>query len=304
MLSLAFSTANADTKFVIQGTDGWLYFHEEWISQPKKEKESVDSIIQIVNAFKSKRIPIVVSLTPAKSRIYPNFIKPEDALPKEILSKYSNTLNALTRANVLTVDLYPLLFAESQTQKESKYPIYLRQDSHWSNPAAILAGREVAKFIQTHYPVEIQAVPEQQFELKPLPIAKRYGDLIRFLTETERLDYPQEEYQRSEVSAIGVSTGDALLGDIRSDVFLAGTSYSTPGSGFEDGIKLGLSRDTVNYALGGQGQWEPVRKLVKDILIQKYEPKMIIWEIPERFLYSAPTPAIVKEILDGISTLP
>jgi alginate O-acetyltransferase complex protein AlgJ len=298
------SLTSAEIKRVIRGTDGWLYFIEEWTSQPKREKESVESIIQIVNAFKTKNVQVIVSLTPAKSRIYPENLRPEDIQSREIQYKYARTIFALKRADVPVVDLYPLFFKESHARQSSNFPIYLRQDSHWSNTGALLAGQKVGQFISEQYAKELENISEQNFELQPLPVTQKLGDLVKFLPETEQQNFQPEEYQSYELNLMSEAMGDALLTESRPEIFVVGTSYSLPGTGFEDGIKLSISRDTTNYSLGSQGQWEPIRRLLEDVLMQEYEPKLIIWEIPERFLYYIPPTGVLSEILENIHKLP
>jgi alginate O-acetyltransferase complex protein AlgJ len=298
------SLASAEIKRVIRGTDGWLYFIEEWTSQPKREKESVESIIQIVNAFKTKNVPVIVSLTPAKSRIYPENLRPEDIQSRDIQYKYARTIFALKRADIPVVDLYPLFFKESHARQSSNFPIYLRQDSHWSNTGGLLAGQKVGQFISEHYAKELENISEQNFELQPLPVTQKLGDLVKFLPGTEQQNFQPEECQSYELNLTGESAGDALLTESQPEIFVAGTSYSLPGTGFEDGIKLSVSKDTTNYSLDGQGQWEPIRQFLKDAIEQKYQPKLVVWEIPERFLYYTPPTGVLSEILENIHKLP
>jgi alginate O-acetyltransferase complex protein AlgJ len=303
-LFLVCNLTSAQNNLVIRGIGDWLYFHEEWFSQVENEKKSVENIIKIVTAFKTQNIPIVVALTPAKSRIYSEYLQSGDLPKKEIQVKYTNTIELLQSAQVPVIDLYSWLLSAKKAATIRHFPLYFRQDSHWSKTGGLLAGQEVARFIRLNYAERIKSIPEQQFQLNMLPISRQLGDLTKFLSESERQIFLPEPYEPYELLPLGEATGSDLFSDFQPEVVLVGSSYSLPGTGFEDGIRLALSKNTLNYSLGGQGQWEPVHQFLTDAIQAKTLPKLVIWEIPERFLFYTPTAQVLKQILENILKLP
>jgi alginate O-acetyltransferase complex protein AlgJ len=162
----------------------------------------------------------------------------------------------------------------------------------------------VGRFILENYSSQLDKIPTQEFNFSILKSAKKLGDITNFLTETEKSAFQPEEYERYEVNPISQVTQEALLGDSQPEIFVAGTSYAAPNSGFEDGIRLSILKDTVNYAPPGQGPWEPIKKFIKDMAGQKYHPKLLVWEFPERFLYREPTFIELRDIIKSIQELP
>jgi alginate O-acetyltransferase complex protein AlgJ len=303
-LFLVCNLTSAQNNLVIRGIGDWLYFHEEWFSQVENEKKSVENIIKIVSAFKTKNIPIVVALTPAKSRMYPEYLQSVDLPKKEIQIKYASTIELLQAAQVPVIDLYSSLFSAKKAAIIRRFPLYFRQDSHWSKTGGLLAGQEVARFILLHYAEKIESIPEQQFQLNMLAISQRLGDLTTFLSESERQIFLPEPYEPYELLRLGETTGNDLFSDSQPEVVLAGTSYSLPGTGFEDGIRFALSKNILNYSLSGQGQWESLRQFLSDAMQAKTPPKLVIWEIPERFLFYTPPVQVLNQILETIPKLP
>ncbi len=303
ILFLVCNLSSAQNDLVIRGIGDWLFFHEEWFSQVENERVSVKNIIKIVNAFKAKNIPIIVALTPAKSRMYSEYLQSRDLPKKEIQVKYSNTIELLQSAHVPVINLYSWLLSAKKAATIRHFPLYFRQDSHWSKTGGLLAGQEVARFILLNYAAKIKSIPEQQFQLKALPISQRLGDLTKLLSKSERQIFLPERYEPYELSPVGEATGADLFSDFQPGIVLIGSSYSLPGTGFEDGIRLALSKNTLNYSLGGQGQWNPLHQFLTDA-VQAKKTKLIVWEIPERFLFNTPSTKMLIQILKNITKLP
>jgi hypothetical protein len=300
---LVFGLTSAQSSLVTRGTGDWLYFYEEWISQPENEEISLASVVKIVNEFKRKNIPVVVSITPAKSRIYARYLQPNDLPKQAIRIKYAKIINGLKRAGVPVVDLSTFFLNQSR-YKETNFTLYFRQDSHWSRKGGFFAGQYVGKYLLQYYGSIINNTIENKFVMIEKANMTRLGDLVQFIPETERNNFQPELIEDFEVTAETEASSTSLLTADKPEIFLAGTSYATPFFGFWDGLRVMLSRDVINYAQNANGQWETINKITEDALINNFNPKIIVWEIPERFFFNKPSVELLEKILSNIQKLP
>ena len=66
---------------------------------------------------------------------------------------------------------------------------------------------------------------------------------------------------------------------------LVGTSYSAnPLWNFDGFLKEELEADVLNVADERMGPFETMQKYLKDEALETNPPKLIIWEVPERYL--------------------
>ena len=69
---------------------------------------------------------------------------------------------------------------------------------------------------------------------------------------------------------------------------VVGTSYSAnPRWGLESQLKTTLGTDVINAAQEGKGPMVPMREYLKSATYKNAPPKLVIWEIPERFLVTS-----------------
>ena len=88
--------------------------------------------------------------------------------------------------------------------------------------------------------------------------------------------------QRTDSGSGGLLGGDAPA------VTLVGTSYSANARwGFESQLKATLGTDVINAAQEGKGPMIPMREYLKSAAYRNAPPKLVLWEIPERFLSTA-----------------
>ncbi|MEN8821030.1 MAG: hypothetical protein ABF271_07985, partial [Abyssibacter sp.] len=63
------------------------------------------------------------------------------------------------------------------------------------------------------------------------------------------------------------------------------TSYSAdPLWHFTGALQQALGRDVVNFAEAGQGPFKPMARLLAGDDLQAAHPRLVIWEVPERYL--------------------
>ncbi len=82
--------------------------------------------------------------------------------------------------------------------------------------------------------------------------------------------------------------GDGLFGDAAIPVVLVGTSYSANAAfGFEAHLKVALQRDVLNLAEEGKGPFAPMKAFLDGDVLKNSPPKLVIWEMPIRYLDDA-----------------
>jgi alginate O-acetyltransferase complex protein AlgJ len=83
----------------------------------------------------------------------------------------------------------------------------------------------------------------------------------------------------------GENDQSTLFSDNTPIVTLVGTSYSAdPKWNFEGYLKEYLQTDVLNAAEQGLGPFETMKKYLQNESFLKTPPKLVIWEIPERYL--------------------
>jgi alginate O-acetyltransferase complex protein AlgJ len=259
-------------KGVLIGSDGWLYSDEEFNKAPNFEaeiQEKVQYIVDVKKTLKDKGIRLLVVPIPAKARVYPEFLG-RYLIPDYWKPVYSAFLASLEQKGVWAVDT---LTALESAKKEGA--VFIKTDTHWTP----LGAQAVAKSIQSvTKSLSLTRVQTTRLE----SIRKEYsGDLAKFIPlgrygaiKTEFLEVP-----RVEIS----SSSSGLLGDTPIEVALVGTSYSANTNfGFDDELKSVLGLDVLNLALEGKGAVIPMQMFLKTL--PQPLPKLVIWELPERFL--------------------
>ena len=80
---------------------------------------------------------------------------------------------------------------------------------------------------------------------------------------------------------------------------LIGTSYSAIEKwNFEGALKSALQADVLNLADEGQGPLEPMAKFLKDTDFSRTNIKLVVWEIPERFITTSYGDVIFPDFIE------
>lgn len=259
-------------KGVLVGDQGWLYSDEEFSKAPNFEVEILKKIQYIVDVKKilgDKGVQLLVVPIPAKARVYPEFLG-RYRFPNYWKPVYSAFLSSLEKKGVWTVDT---LSALEITKKEGA--VFMKTDTHWT----LLGAQAVAKSIKNV--TQLLSLTRVKVTRLESSRKKYLGDLAKFIPlgrygaiEAELLEVPRVETS---------SSSNNLLGVTPIEVILVGTSYSANTNfGFSDELKSALDLDVLNLALEGKGFATPMKYFLESLVDSA--PKLVIWEIPERFL--------------------
>ena len=269
--SLEFAVFGNGRKGVLVGSDGWFYSSEEF-ERPKNFDAEIASRLDYIQTVKKtlekSGIKLAVVLVPAKARVYPEYLG-RYSRPKYWDGVYHNFLSGLQTRGVIAPDIFAVM--------KSKDSMFLKTDTHWTPAGARVAAHALAEVVK---PVlELQT---QMFSEKPGKLENHFGDLLKFIPLAGFVPQPTPDKLETPIVESADSGGSGLFGDSKIEVALVGTSYSkNPKFNFDGALKLELQTDVLNLALEGKGPITPMTDFLKAI---PENLKLVVWEIPERFL--------------------
>ncbi|WP_181702172.1 alginate O-acetyltransferase AlgX-related protein [Chthonobacter albigriseus] len=266
---------------VLIGEDGWLFTKEDFETD-KHSAERLARNLMLVTAARDKLaaqgIRLVTAVVPSKAGIYGEHLGGY-RWPAEPAGRYDRVLQALADAGIPAVDLRPAM-----TAAKADGPVFLKTDTHWTPQGAAAAAGAIASVVGTMADTGEPA----DFRLVEGPSFEHSGDLLRYVRLGPLAYWIGPEPDRVvALDAEGEAAG-GLLGEAEIPVALVGTSYSAESRwGFEAALKASLKRDVVNLAEMGKGPFEPMAAFLSGDTVKNAPPKVVIWELPERYLDDA-----------------
>jgi alginate O-acetyltransferase complex protein AlgJ len=269
--SLEFSLFGNGRKGVLVGSDGWFYSTEEF-ERPKNFDSEIaaklEYVTQVKTALENAGIKLAVVLIPAKARVYPEHLG-RYSRPKYWDDVYSQFLTGLQAKGVIAPNLLNTM--------KARVSMFLKTDTHWTPQGARVAAHAVAEAVKSKLELQTQVFTE-----KPGKTIQHDGDLLKFIPHTIWGAQPESDQLETPLVEGTENAGAGLFGDSKIEVALVGTSYSAnPKFNFDGALKLELQTDVLNLALEGKGPITPMREFLKAL---PENLKLVVWEIPERFL--------------------
>ena len=283
--AINFSAAIAYTLFdegrsgVEVGQNDWLFTSEEYDNTPITDAKVVNNLAtiqKIKRAIEADKGQLVVAVIPAKARVYESYLhKP---LPENAHVRYQQFNTWLEENQVRHIGLLPALNSESQRDA------FLRNDTHWSpygadNSAAHIATQLKQSFPSYHWSEDrfttelVNTVPEFQGDLL------NYIPLEPFFSEFAPSKPSLEKYETSDTQEM------SLFDDIEYDAVLVGTSYSAKEEwNFVGALQQYTGLDILDVSQVGNGPFKPMLDYIESDLYQENKSKLVIWEIPERYI--------------------
>lgn len=261
------------------GKENWLFLSDELRVHEQAQahlQARVALMAQAAAALQQVNVHLLVALVPDKSRIYADHLT--SARPAIIGSRYGDALAALRLAGVDSVDLATPLSVAAHQQA-----VYYRTDTHWNQAGAQVAAETIATAVKR----SIRDLPVTDYHTQPSgEVVERPGDLLRLMGLEQAPDAlrpaPDQEAlvttTRNEADS-----GMALFGDSPVAVVLCGTSYSLRGN-FQGYLQQALSSEVLNTAKDGGGFLNAITAYLQDEAYRNAPPRVLIWEVPERFL--------------------
>ena len=271
---------------VLIGGDGWLFTKEEFEAHPDAKEEiarKTEYVAGIRDMLAERNIRLIVMPLPAKARLYEEHLG-RYRLPDAKKAVYADFVTGLRGKGVVVADPLPAM-----EEKARDIPLFLRTDTHWSPAGARLAARAVARAADEK--LAGLAYEKTPYRTDEAGTEDYEGDLLRYVPLGEsaaRLGLPPDRIETLRTAAVEKKEDIAaasLFGDENLPVALVGTSYSAnPRWHFEGFLKEALQTDILNAADEGLGPFETMKKYLEDEAFTTNPPRLVVWEVPERYL--------------------
>ncbi len=259
----------------VAGTDGWLFTAEELRAQPSDRQLAaiVRTVADVRARLALRGVDLIVIPLPAKIDIYRKH-GPDPVFGNALQSLYSQFIAQLATLDIRVVDTRSALL-------DAAAPVFFATDTHWTPQGAAIVADAVAASGNISPGNLIYKVTTAA----PKALT---GDLVSFVSTTELAPYiglPQESVAIHPQTAVVAGADSDIFGATGQDIVLVGTSYSAnPDWGFADALMRTLGRDVVSVAQQGLGPLQPMQQYLASPDYRDAPPKVVIWEIPIRYL--------------------
>lgn len=270
---------------VVLGKDDWLYTDEEFKAEDGYAQTIAvhEALIDWVHAQLSQRgVNLLVAVVPAKARVYAEHLgrrRPTQAHA----DLYARALQHLEAQRIAAPDLLRVL-----DEEKTEAPSFLRADTHWTPDGAAASARAIAA--QLGALGWVQPGPADAYATTRDALTPYKGDLFNFLPLDPYFTWllpPQDQVSIPHTHA-STARGDStdLFADAAApDIALVGTSYSAiPAWDFVGALRKSLGHEVLSYAREGAGPFDPMLEYLRGEDFRKAPPKVLIWEVPERYL--------------------
>lgn len=275
---------------VLIGQEGWLFTAEEFAKKVGAEdvvEKNKSFILSVAEKLLKNNIKLLIVPIPSKARIYKNKLGRYE-FPSYWEGQYESLLAFLKENEIPAVNLQKVF------EKNKSENIYLKTDTHWTPVGARLAAMYVESSIAYNFPY--LAWLNQPYKSKKVDTVKYEGDLMRYTVKgdmAEKFSLEIDQFYKWSTTledsegegANGSQSSDDLFGDVSLPITLVGTSYSANKRwNFEGFLKSILGTDILNIADEGLGPFEVMDAYLKSDAYLNTAPKLVIWEMPERYL--------------------
>lgn len=278
--SLRYLLLNGANDQVRVGKDGWLFLTDEIrfdIDGDKNMQTRTNLLSTVSYLLEQKGVKLVVLLVPDKARVHSDRLM-TGQYPDANESRYVRTVAQLADKKVTVIDILTPL-----RKQVASAEVYYRTDTHWNQLGAKIAAQEIASAVgRMRIPLQKTTFGSKADAV----LSERQGDLIGMIGMESVPSFfrPRSDHEAAVTTAQTSSdqlTG--LFGETGIDVVLTGTSYSLRGN-FHGFLQEALSTKVLNGAKDGGGLLQATKQYLTDDAFKTAKPKILIWEIPERFI--------------------
>ncbi|NEX61076.1 alginate O-acetyltransferase AlgX-related protein [Noviherbaspirillum galbum] len=261
------------------GHDGMLFLTEEmtWRRDAWRNQAARISLLAGTSASLQKQgVALVVVLVPDKARMLQQQVR--GGYPAVLSARYQRAAADLRAAGVAVVTLDDALQPRAGQA-------YYGSDTHWNQRGAHAAADAVAKQVGGMMQFSERAQFRTSETGGPAP---RVGDLVKMMGLANAPGWlrppidSEAPLQTEQVGAKDVGAA-GLFGATAVPVTLVGTSYSLRAN-FHGFLQEALGVSVLNAARDGAGFLQSIEEYLRNEAFQSDKPKLIIWEVPERFL--------------------
>ncbi|MEM7268082.1 MAG: hypothetical protein AAF401_02385 [Pseudomonadota bacterium] len=273
--SLRYSLLNEASAGAIVGKDGWLFTAEEIEVHEGFDaniRASAEKIARTRDALAANGAEMLAVIVPDKADIYAHELGSER--PDAVRGRLSTFLAYLNNVGINRVGASEILQQEAASGE-----VFMRDDTHWSPLGAKAVADAIGLALVDH---DIARTNVETLSLGPAPFD---GDLLAFVPTGPLRGLAGPEQRSIERFETTVASAGGLFGDAPVDVALVGTSFSAKQDWhFEGFLKQALSADVLNFSAEGAGPFAPMDAFIESEDFANNPPKIVIWEIPVRYI--------------------
>lgn len=267
------------TGAVVPGSRGYLFTREEF--EHHREDDAVlaanlHEMARVHGVLAERGLELLVVMVPSKARILSEYVPRHlQELPHH--RRLHSAVEFLNNRGIAVVDpTEALATTEEQT--------FLRADTHWTPEGARIVAARTAEVAERWG--FLDAADTQVFDLHRGEPQVHTGDLAVFVPLPDSLRFLAPVSEKVAVWVAEPRNGGGGLFDLPEiPVVLVGTSFSaSPLWSFSEFLKDALHADLVNMAQEGVGPFAPMQDFLRDGPPEGVYPRVVVWEIPERYL--------------------
>jgi len=273
----------------IIGKDHWLF--PLWDDPRHAEFANITSSVGFINrtvrVLREGGIETLIVLTPAKGRVYRDYLPSDLGFTADGEIRYRFALDALTQAGTLAPDLATSMQAVRAADPSS--PLFFKADTHWTAEGAENAAQEVARLVDA----KVQLPPAAQPGMALGPVTTRLrprNDLADAVGRSAA--YPLQSYRVHP--PVVLRSGAGLTEDDGADVAVVGSSYMAPEHNFAPMLSNRLRRPvTLLWRTYDVGPYHTLLLYLQSRAFREHRPRLIVWNFHEVGIKAGP------ELLDA-----
>jgi alginate O-acetyltransferase complex protein AlgJ len=265
----------------IIGRDNWLFL--KWDDPRYAETANIVSNVsflsQTAQILRQGGIETVIALTPAKGRVYREFLPSDLEYTPRGETRYQFTLDALNKGGILTPDLATGMDSLHKTAPAEA--LYFKADTHWTASGSEFAAQEVARVIDEKLHLPPSARPGMTLGPMTTKVRDR-NDLADAIGRPGA--YPLQSFHVHPPAG-----GRGLLDDDTADVAVVGSSYMAPEHNFAPMLSNKLRRPvTLVWKVYDVGPYQTLLVYLKSRAFHQSRPKVIVWNFHEVGIKAGP----------------
>ncbi len=267
------------TKGTVVGKDGWLYL--VWDDPRKADPERMRRVTKVIGdaaaLLHGAKIDVVIALTPAKARVYREFLPEDFTFTPEADRRYGAAAEQMRQAGMLVPDLAKFFATLRQSNPQEK--IFFQSDTHWTAFGAESAAGEVGRQMSGALHLPPASRPGSVFD-RVVTMSHINSDLSGNLPAAEQPQHPPEAYPMHHLAVPRTST--ALIEEDSSDVVVVGNSYMQPKYNFAPALSATLNRPVgLVWKVHLVGPYKTMLNYLGSEQFRRERPKAIVWNFHE-----------------------
>jgi len=265
LVLVAFALVTNWRQYVLQGTNGWLYYRETLQCFVKKLPDNTSAISKADSVCKSAGTRLTVVTVPSSIEVYPEYLLHFDPPIADIWWARSGIVKRIRSAGVDYIDLLPAF-----REEKKKSVLYEKLDTHWSSAASCLS----AKIVAEHLNAAGLSGPNR-YRLKD-STAQFNPDLyrIKFDNDTFLAITPIRVVVPETIS--DDSSRILVIGDSHTALFMNSNAHFAAHVELYTGCKV----DCFRIINGGVLGFEKLKELLNKGVLRKY--KRVVWIFADR----------------------